>query len=406
MLIPPAMVADFYKLTMTIADWSEFYAGDLGYPVFPVYGVRNGICTCRKRAKCRTPGKHPRNRNGVTGATAEIDVVRRWWADQPSSNVGLATGARSGLVALDVDPRHNGDDDLKRAQKRLGELPEGPVAQTGGGGWHLFFEHPGRVRGKLPGTTGIDVKGDGGYVVVPASIHVSGNAYSWLELLEGEVPSLPESWLEALVITPCYTEGARTYFGGTGGGTGEGCVAEQVEEAIAATLPRDFGQRHRQIFEFARWLKAIPAIADASTTALVEYAREWHRRSLPAIRTKAWEETLADFLEGWDKVQYPRGRGPMTDLVKRAAAGELPAVAEQFEQPELRLLVAVCRELQAVAGDGAFHLSSRAAGESVGVSHQHALRWLRLLVRLGILERVSQGDYRKRRASEYRYLGG
>ena len=84
---------------------------------------------------------------------------------------------------------------------------------------------------------------------------------------------------------------------------------------------------------------------------------------------------------------------------------ELPEPALQYEQQELRLLVALCRELQRACGTGPFFLSTRTAGQLLGINHVRASRWLRGLRHDGILELVSRGTRQDRLASRYRYLG-
>jgi len=118
-------------------------------------------------------------RLGTTRPTeAEVaDWFRRW----PQANIGIITGEISNLVVIDVDPKHGGDESLARLQRRLGELPLTVEAKTGGGGRHLYFLHPDvMVRNRAGLAQGIDVRGDGGYVVAPPSVHPSGNRYSWV----------------------------------------------------------------------------------------------------------------------------------------------------------------------------------------------------------------------------------
>ena len=114
------------------------------------------------------------------------------------SNVGIRTGAVSGLVVLDVDPRHGGLQSLEKLKRRHGKLPHGPQVLTGSGGEHLWFSHPGAPVGNSAGRLGygLDVRGDGGYVVVPPSVHANGNPYQWLRELETPLPALP-AWLHA-----------------------------------------------------------------------------------------------------------------------------------------------------------------------------------------------------------------
>jgi hypothetical protein len=96
-------------------------------------------------------------------------------------NFGVVTGATSGLIVLDVDPAKGGDESLRDLERVYGPLPETVVVLTGGGGRHVFFQHPGmRVRNSV-GTLGpgLDVRGDGGFVVGVGSRHRSGRPYAF-----------------------------------------------------------------------------------------------------------------------------------------------------------------------------------------------------------------------------------
>lgn len=118
--------------------------------------------------------KTPLTSHGFKDATTDAAAIREWWAKWPGANVGIATGALSGLVVLDVDPRNNGDVSLL-------DLPHTIQGLTGGGGAHYLFAHPGGI---VPCSTGVlgpglDIKADGGYVVAPPSVHPNGKAYAW-----------------------------------------------------------------------------------------------------------------------------------------------------------------------------------------------------------------------------------
>ena len=161
------------------------YAGR-GWPVFPLAGIVSGHCGCMLGTGCAHPGKHPLLRGGLHGATTDPQMIDRWWRRWPWATLGLLTGPRSGLVVVDIDPRHGGQAslDVLRAQGLV--LPPTLTVQTGGGGEHLFYHHPGRhVRnsaGTLPGAgslPGLDLRGDGGYIVAPPSSHASGGRYQW-----------------------------------------------------------------------------------------------------------------------------------------------------------------------------------------------------------------------------------
>ncbi|MEO8698015.1 MAG: bifunctional DNA primase/polymerase [Acidimicrobiales bacterium] len=172
-----------------------------GWPVFPCHALDRGACTCGHN-DCASPGKHPRVRGGLNAATADSGTIARWWRHWPDANIAVRTGAPSGLVVLDIDPRHGGARSLHHLVQRYGPLPAAPRVRTGSGGWHLFFEHPNiRVRNSagLIGD-GLDIRGDGGYVIAPPSRHASGDSYAW-ERFTMELPSLPD-WMHALVAEP------------------------------------------------------------------------------------------------------------------------------------------------------------------------------------------------------------
>ena len=129
---------------------------------------------------------------GFLNATTDSNILQQWWATEPDANVGIRTGAVSGLFVLDIDPRNGGDQSLAKLERQHGTLPETVEAFTGGGGRHFFFMHPG---GPLPRNTfwpGIDVQADGGYVVAPPSLHPSGQRYQWK----------PDAGPEAIALAP------------------------------------------------------------------------------------------------------------------------------------------------------------------------------------------------------------
>ena len=108
--------------------------------------------------------------------------INQWYQRWPEANIGIVTGSISCIVVLDIDPAHGGDKSLASWEKQYGSLPETVEVTTGGGGRHLYFQHPGGVvRNRAGVAPGIDLRGDGGCVVAPPSIHTSGKHYVWIE---------------------------------------------------------------------------------------------------------------------------------------------------------------------------------------------------------------------------------
>jgi putative DNA primase/helicase len=175
-----------------------------GWLVFPCHTSRHGRCSCQ-RSDCSHVGKHPRTLHGVKDATRDPAVINDWWKRYPEANIAIATGAASNLVVCDEDPRHGGDETLRALEQRYSPFPTTVKARTGGGGGHALFQHPGRiVRNAVNIAPGLDIRGDGGYVIAPPSMHASGQCYAWVV---GHAPDdtplapLPE-WLLAMITVP------------------------------------------------------------------------------------------------------------------------------------------------------------------------------------------------------------
>lgn len=153
---------------------------DEDYAVFPVHTIRGGNCTCGRR--CRAPGKHPKISGGFKSASTNQNQIRGWF--DKDANIGIATGKPSGLVVIDVDKKNGGYDSLEKLERAHGAWREHTlIAQTGGGGIHLFYKYQGNeIRSRVNALgRGIDIRADGGYVVVSPSMHSSGQIYSWSE---------------------------------------------------------------------------------------------------------------------------------------------------------------------------------------------------------------------------------
>lgn len=189
-----------------------WYARQRGWPVFPCAWIEDGRCSC-DREDCESPGKHPLVR-WREAATTDLTTLRCWWEKWPRANIGLPTGRVTGIVAVDIDVRHGGHHALAALEDEHETLPETVTSLTGGGGEHRIFQYPdGGIR--IPNSAGrvgigIDIRGDGGYILVPPSNHISGKPYRWHgDYSPRKDPAPMPPWLVALAgeMRPAQTGG-------------------------------------------------------------------------------------------------------------------------------------------------------------------------------------------------------
>ena len=104
-----------------------------------------------------------------------------WWSKAPMANIGIPMGEKSGLVALDVDTRHDGDKSLTDMIEEFGELSETITATTGSGGKHYVFKYTEELclKNVVGFRDGLDIRTQGGLIVAAPSMHQSGNRYAW-----------------------------------------------------------------------------------------------------------------------------------------------------------------------------------------------------------------------------------
>jgi Bifunctional DNA primase/polymerase, N-terminal/AAA domain len=173
--------------------WARFYASR-GWPVLPLHTVNGGACSCGD-PNCISPGKHPRSAHGVKDASVDLQQIRRSWEQWPEADIGLATGAISGIVAFDIDSKNGGEASYAQLQQ---EAPDAFAdllkVRIGSEGTQLWFQHPGgHLTSRSNIRPGIDFRGDEGYVVAPPSRHASGGRYRFASNSGLLPPPLPQA---------------------------------------------------------------------------------------------------------------------------------------------------------------------------------------------------------------------
>nr|WP_042198379.1 bifunctional DNA primase/polymerase [Kibdelosporangium sp. MJ126-NF4]CEL23363.1 prophage Lp4 protein 7, DNA replication [Kibdelosporangium sp. MJ126-NF4]CTQ96901.1 prophage Lp4 protein 7, DNA replication [Kibdelosporangium sp. MJ126-NF4] len=159
-------------------------AADRGWPVFLLGRSKRPLANCEQCPKRGKPGAHDPETcthltcHGFYAATTDVNRLDAMIAAHPDGLLAVRTGAApvgAGVVVIDIDPGHGGryDPDLMAPTR---------CTATGNHGWHLFYRHPEQpvLSRPLPGRDGVDVKADGGYVVLPPSIHpITHLPYRW-----------------------------------------------------------------------------------------------------------------------------------------------------------------------------------------------------------------------------------
>jgi putative DNA primase/helicase len=230
-----------------------------GWPVFPVYSIDDkGRCTCGKNCD-RDAGKHPRTRNGLHAATTNPETIKTWWDQWPEANIGLATGADSGVFVIDIDADHGGWESADRLEAEHGAFPPTRVVRTGGG-VHVYLYYP--VHGSISNSAGklapgLDVRGQGGYALLPPSLHRSGHRYAWDWLDGPEGPSadaiaVAPGWLLNLLAEPPASRPGNTHRGARS--LSDGPIAEGARNS---TLTSMAGSMRRAGFSGAEMRNAL-----------------------------------------------------------------------------------------------------------------------------------------------------
>ena len=136
--------------------------------------------------------KTPACKRGFKNATTNPATIRRYWLAEPSFNIGIATGLPSrGVWVIDTDGTL-GAETLRNLEAQHGPLPPTLTSMTSRGP-HLWFVADGPIQSTAGRVgPGLDVRGDGGYVVCPPSIHPDGTIYKWID---STPPAVAPAWL-------------------------------------------------------------------------------------------------------------------------------------------------------------------------------------------------------------------
>jgi hypothetical protein len=252
--------------------------------------------------------KRPATKRGFYDATTNPETIRRYWRDS-NRNVAVPTGAISGFWICDIDG-DGGEGSLARLEAQHGSLPRTRQVITRRGR-HLWFRYIGPIQssaGRI--APGIDVRCDGGYAIVPPSLHPSGGAYTWSVDSADELAAAPE-WLVTLARkrpAPNISERAVATMHarrpGPPGAYGQAALDQECH-VLAATAP---GQRNHQLNRAGFALFQLVAGGELERDEVIDQLVDACQRN-GLVKDDGLRSVMATIASAYRAgIQYPRSR--------------------------------------------------------------------------------------------------
>jgi hypothetical protein len=282
-----------------------------------------------------------------------------------------------------------------------------PTARTHRG-FHVYFKAAESTKNET--FEDGELRADRVYTLLPPSQHPLGGFYAWMsnplrssmrditasrgDFSQNRLTASVDSVSSVSLCSLCLVPGMS--------------LEAMVERAVIVSTPSDEHRNHKMLFQLARACKSIEQelgrkLSDREVESV--FAR-WHDASNQFYRDgKGFDDYLFEFLSAVDSAKFALGDGAVTRAWAEVKSRPLPSAAMRFENPELRLVVALCQVLQRIAGEAPFYLSVRTAQTLLRhETHNTAAFWMRGLVRRKVLRIVEKGGPATKRATRYRYL--
>ena len=252
-----------------------------GWAPFILSASKTPVANCER---CRTEHAIPAQMeacdcltcHGFYSATFDLDRVAEMIRLHPRGLLAIRAGAPSGTVVVDVDAPHGLP--VMRQLIADGQLPRTVVQRTGNGGYHLLYRHPG-VRipsGAGKGGTGVDIKADGGYIVVAPSVHPrTRKRYRWIGSCSDDLTPLPQAWVDRLREPDVRGREAAPQIpsGRTGSRYAEAALRGELEKLLNAPDKQRNDTLVRSAFSLGQ-LVAAGALGENRTAELLTWAAE------------------------------------------------------------------------------------------------------------------------------------
>src|SRR6266567_5061348 len=256
--------------TLALNEAALLYAQN-GWPVFPLAG--------KVPYAYLLPGVKS---HGHKDATTDPGTLHTWWSEHPKANIGLPTGAVSGVLVVDMDVPE-GHFNLPKLQNTYAPFPQTRRARTANGGLHYYFQYPQdgkRYPGAvgLSGLIGIDVRAEGNYVVLPPSRLYGRKYYQWAKP-EQDAAEAPDWLLSLLTQAEEQRHGAQQGWS-FASGLGEKWFGEALDKARE-------GNRNTVGFWLARMLRNDGVSKEQTTRIILAYANRVPQEHSPYTSKEA-----------------------------------------------------------------------------------------------------------------------
>ena len=255
--------------------------------------------------------KIPATKDGFKSATKDENQIRKWWNKNPNYNIGIATGQISGgIFVIDIDEKPDagvsGLASLDKWEDEHGKLPITATSKTGSGGFHYLFHSEKEIRNTTNLYEGVDVRGDGGYIVAPPSIHPNGQPYEW------------EQWGKVGI-----TEANETVFRFL---EGEKKKEEQTEtKLVGSKIPK--GKRVSSLFELT---SSLISKGLSETSIRLAVKQENIEKCNPPLSDAELDREVFPAIQ-----RYKNGTHPYGDQQEIHSAKEL----DEMELPDVQFFV-------------------------------------------------------------------
>lgn len=308
----------------------------IGIPVFPVFGVQPTAdvtpqgthypCRCND-PRCTEPGKHPRVK-WRQAATCDVAQIKEWWRKWPTAGIGVPTGSASGWVALDLDQREIETDDgglitvdgsISLDQWLTAEQREHPISRsrlstlvqrTGSGGTQIIVTGAPAARNVAGWLPGVDIRSEGGYIIVPPSSHHLGGigSYQWRPDALG-----PPANLE--LAAPELIDALRLARGvGSMGGHGTVIGGQRLDFDYGQAKATGPGIGHRDAF-FNAFAFELRRLGYTRAAALAELRQRWERAEVDSDgKPFSWSVVEEKVNRIWAQIQPDDPQGEAIDL--------------------------------------------------------------------------------------------